>query len=115
MKVSNTHGGIMKKVFKTLSVICCLLFCLPILNACQKEKPKFRVLAYIVGRNAVSKHFDKTHFDQITDIILFDTVTFDESGEIVLDEEVHKLTESRDILARNSNNNSKKNYTRKSR
>ena len=35
------------------------------------------------------------------------------SGKIVLDEEVHKLAESRDILARNNTN--KKNYPRKSR
>ena len=35
-------------------------------------------------------------------------------GRIILDEEVHKLAESRDILARNNTNN-KKNYSRKGR
>ena len=35
-------------------------------------------------------------------------------GQIILDEEVHKLAESRDILARNNTNN-KKNYSRKGR
>ena len=34
-------------------------------------------------------------------------------GKIILDEEVHKLLESKELLARNNNN--KKNFTRKTR
>jgi hypothetical protein len=45
-----------------------------------------------------------------------ESVDLDElsEGQIILDEEVHKLAESRDILARNNTNN-KKNYSRKGR
>ncbi|SEF75785.1 DUF4290 domain-containing protein [Parabacteroides chinchillae] len=65
--------------------------------------------------NQMKKSFLTWNKESVDDRKIFKDLDELSSGEIVLDEEVHKLTESRDILARNSNNNSKKNYTRKSR
>lgn len=67
--------------------------------------------------NQMKKSFLTWNKESVDDRKIFKDLDELSEGRIVLDEEVHKLTESRDILARNSNsnNNNKKNYTRKGR
>lgn len=63
--------------------------------------------------NQMKKSFLTWNKESVDDRKIFKDLDELSNGKIVLDEEVHKLTESRDILARNNNN--KKNYTRKGR
>ncbi|MCC8143451.1 MAG: DUF4290 domain-containing protein [Tannerellaceae bacterium] len=54
--------------------------------------------------------------ESVDDRKIFKDLSELSGGQIVLNEEEYKLTESRNILARNTNNtNNKKNYTRKNR
>ena len=61
----------------------------------------------------MKKSFLTWNKESVDDRKIFKDLDELSSGKIVLDEEVHKLAESRDILARNNTN--KKNYPRKSR
>ncbi len=70
--------------------------------------------------NHMKKSFLTWNKESVDDRKIFKDLDELSKGQIVLDEESHKLTESRDILARNTppannNNNNKKNYSRKSR
>jgi len=70
--------------------------------------------------NHMKKSFLTWNKETVDDRKIFKDLDELSQGKIVLDEEVHKLTESRDILARNNtnnnnNNNNKKNYSRKGR
>lgn len=82
-------------------------------NGTQREQ-LIKLLA-----NQMKKSFLTWNKESVDDRKIFKDLDELSEGQIVLDEEVHKLTESRDILARNSNNsnnnNNKKNYTRKGR
>ena len=60
----------------------------------------------------MKKSFLTWNKESVDDRKIFKDLDELSGGKIVLDENVHKLTESRDILARN--NNKKNNYTRKS-
>ena len=62
----------------------------------------------------MKKSFLTWNKESVDDRKIFKDLDEMSGGSIVLNEEEHKLTESRDILARN-NNNTKKNYPRKSR
>ena len=59
----------------------------------------------------MKKSFLTWNKESVDDRKIFKDLDELSGGKIVLDENVHKLTESRDILARN--NNKKNNYTRK--
>ena len=61
----------------------------------------------------MKKSFLTWNKESVDDRKIFKDLDELSEGQIVLSEEVHKLTESRDILARNNTN--KKNYPRKSR
>lgn len=64
----------------------------------------------------MKKSFLTWNKESVDDRKIFKDLDELSEGKIVLDEDVHKLLESRDILARNNTNNSKKNnYTRKGR
>ena len=63
----------------------------------------------------MKKSFLTWNKESVDDRKIFKDLDEMSEGSIVLNEEEHKLTESRDILARNNNNNTKKNYPRKSR
>lgn len=70
--------------------------------------------------NHMKKSFLTWNKESVDDRKIFKDLDELSSGKIILDEESHKLTESRDILARNNtntnnNNNNKKNHTRKGR
>ncbi|MDF9831454.1 DUF4290 domain-containing protein [Parabacteroides sp. PF5-6] len=70
--------------------------------------------------NHMKKSFLTWNKESVDDRKIFKDLDELSEGAIVLDEESHKLTESRDILARNNttnnnNNNNKKNYSRKGR
>lgn len=70
--------------------------------------------------NHMKKSFLTWNKETVDDRKIFKDLDELSEGAIVLDEETHKLTESRDILARNNtnnnnNNNNKKNYSRKGR
>ncbi len=69
--------------------------------------------------NHMKKSFLTWNKETVDDRKIFKDLDELSEGAIVLDEESHKLTESRDILARNNNtnnsNNNKKNYSRKGR
>lgn len=62
--------------------------------------------------NQMKKSFLTWNKETVDDRKIFKDLDELSDGQIVLDEEVHKLAESRDILARNNN---KKNYMRKGR
>ena len=62
----------------------------------------------------MKKSFLTWNKESVDDRKIFKDLDELSEGRIVLDEEVHKLAESRDILARN-NTNTKKNYSRKGR
>ena len=65
----------------------------------------------------MKKSFLTWNKESVDDRKIFKDLDELSEGQIVLDEEVHKLAESRDILARNNTNSggSKKNYSRKGR
>lgn len=68
--------------------------------------------------NHMKKSFLTWNKESVDDRKIFKDLDELSKGKIVLDEDNHKLTESRDILARNnppSNSNNKKNYSRKGR
>ena len=60
----------------------------------------------------MKKSFLTWNKESVDDRKIFKDLDELSEGQIILDEEVHKLAESRDILARNNTNN-KKNYSRK--
>lgn len=63
----------------------------------------------------MKKSFLTWNKESVDDRKIFKDLEELSQGQIILDEEVYKLAESRDILARSNNNNSKKNYPRKNR
>lgn len=63
----------------------------------------------------MKKSFLTWNKESVDDRKIFKDLDELSEGQIVLDEEVHKLIESRDILARNTNNTKKSTYTRKGR
>lgn len=69
--------------------------------------------------NHMKKSFLTWNKESVDDRKIFKDLDELSEGQIVLNEETYKLTESRDILARNNNNsntnNNKKNYSRKGR
>ena len=78
------------------------------LNAGVEKDQLIKLLA-----TQMKKSFLTWNKESVDDRKIFKDLDELSSGKIVLDEEVHKLAESRDILARNNTN--KKNYPRKSR
>jgi hypothetical protein len=62
--------------------------------------------------NQMKKSFLNWNKEAVDDRKIFKDLDELSEGKIVLDEEQHKLTESRDILSRKNTN---KNYTRKGR
>ncbi len=62
----------------------------------------------------MKKSFLTWNKESVDDRKIFKDLDELSEGQIILDEEVHKLAESRDILARNNTNN-KKNYSHKGR
>ena len=67
-----------------------------------------------VEKDQLIKSFLTWNKESVDDRKIFKDLDELSEGQIILDEEVHKLAESRDILARNNTNN-KKNYSRKGR
>lgn len=65
--------------------------------------------------NQMKKSFLNWNKESVDDRKIFKDLDELSEGTIVLDEEVHKLAESRDILARNTTPAPKKNFTRKGR
>lgn len=72
--------------------------------------------------NQMKKSFLTWNKESVDDRKIFQDLSELSKGNIVLNEETYRLTESREILARNvgsntssNNNNNKKNYTRKGR
>lgn len=67
--------------------------------------------------NQMKKSFLTWNKESVDDRKIFKDLDELSEGRIVLSEDQHKLTESRDILARNNggNNNNKRNFTRKGR
>lgn len=64
-----------------LSIYMALAF-LP-MQAAQKKAADFRVTAYIAGNQLSDvKNLDKSHFDDVTDLILIGVTTFDVNGEL---------------------------------
>lgn len=83
----------MKKALKCLAAFLCVALSLSVFSSCATVKSTpvsiddFRVTSYVVGSSCVDKKaLDTSHFDQITDIILFGVATFGEDGEISLDD-----------------------------
>lgn len=84
----------MKRIFSVLLIFVFLCLGVSALSACgetqeptpPQPKANFKVLSYVVARNAAKSNFDTSHFGQLTDIILFDAATFNTSGEVVEDE-----------------------------
>jgi len=86
----------MKKTIKVIALILCLCMVIPIFSSCSNASSEesavapedFRVTAYIVANSCKDINtFDSSHFDQMTDIILFGVATFDEEGNISLTED----------------------------
>lgn len=77
------------------------------LDAGNEKDQLIRLLA-----NQMKKSFLAWNKETVDDRKIFKDLDELSEGKIVLDEEIHKLAESRDILARNAN---KKNYMRKGR
>lgn len=86
-------GGIYMKKAKVAAVlVLCAAVILSLFSACAGttastpvDPADFKVTAYIIGDRITDKNnFDTSHFDQITDIILFGTANFDEQGAITL-------------------------------
>ena len=85
----------MKKLAKVLSIVLSIVMTVCIFSSCSKKAEStpvkiedFRVTTYILAdvlRNPET--LDKTHFEQITDIILFGCANFDEEGNLVLDKD----------------------------
>lgn len=66
--------------------------------------------------NQMKKSFLTWNKESVDDRKIFKDLEELSNGAIVLDEGQHKLAESRDILARSNNNNSKRNnYSKKNR
>ncbi len=92
----------MKKLAKILSVVLSIVMTVCIFSSCSKKAEStpvkiedFRVTTYILAdvlRNPET--LDKTHFEQITDIILFGCANFDEEGNLVLDKDFDTVYEN---------------------
>lgn len=92
----------MKKLAKVLSVVLSIVMTVCIFSSCSKKAEStpvkiedFRVTTYILAdvlRNPET--LDKTHFEQITDIILFGCANFDEEGNLVLDKDFDTVYEN---------------------
>jgi len=84
----------MKKSLKAFALILCMCITASLFSSCSKKvdstpvsPENFRITAYIVADTCSdSNNFDTSHFNQLTDIILFGVATFDESGKITLSE-----------------------------
>ena len=88
---------IKKKVLAILLAIVIvvgMLCIIPLFKSCGRKEDEFRVLAYIRAHNAASEKFDKSHFDQITDIVMFEIASFDKNGRIVFDDRFEKCMEN---------------------
>lgn len=95
-------GYFMKKLVKLLSVVLCVAVTVCIFSSCSKKTEStpvkiddFRVTSYILAdglRNLET--LDKTHFEQITDIILFGCANFDEEGNLILDDDFDTVYEN---------------------
>lgn len=85
----------MKKFKKVLAVILTVAIVSIAFTACSAKKEStpvdiknFRTTTYILSRDLVDiSTTDTSHFDQITDFILFGCATFDEEGNVTLSEE----------------------------
>lgn len=92
----------MKKLAKVLSIVLSIVMTVCIFSSCSKKAEStpvkiedFRVTTYILAdvlRNPET--LDKTHFEQITDIILFGCANFDEEGNLVLDKDFDTVYEN---------------------
>lgn len=84
----------MKKYLKIISVILCAAAVMSLFSACAKkeqvtpvDKNDFRTTAYIVAdRCTDAQQLDTSNFSRVTDFILFGAVTFDESGNLTVNE-----------------------------
>lgn len=84
----------MKKIVKIISAILAVVIAISAFAGCSKkvestkvDPANFRITAYYVGSGLVNyDDIDASHFDQITDVILFGMTSFDENGNINYDE-----------------------------
>ena len=77
----------MKKYIRIFSLLMCAVILITCFFGCSKEVEStpvkaqdFRITAYVVS-SSIDENFDFSHFDQLTDIILFGNANFDESGK----------------------------------
>lgn len=85
----------MKKPLKIIALILCIFISVPFFSSCSKKADStpvnaedFRITAYVVGKYCSdADSFDTSHFNQLTDIILFGVAAFDENGEITLSDD----------------------------
>lgn len=80
----------MKKYKKLIALIMSVAVITTCFFGCSKEVEStpvkaedFRITAYVVS-NSIDENFDFSHFDQLTDIIIFGNATFDEEGNVNL-------------------------------
>lgn len=80
----------MKKYIRIFSLLMCAVILITCFFGCSKEVEStpvkaqdFRITAYVVS-SSIDENFDFSHFDQLTDIILFGNANFDESGNVIL-------------------------------
>lgn len=80
----------MKKNIKIIALIMsvtivatCFFGCSRAVESTPVEAEDFRITAYVVS-NSIDENFDFSHFDKLTDIILFGNADFDEQGNVNL-------------------------------
>ncbi len=91
------------KIMRIIAAVSCVLIALSFFSGCSGKEAEptsepaeavpvkaenFRITAYVVADGLREKgKLDVSHFSQITDVILFGCATFDEEGQITLDDE----------------------------
>lgn len=91
----------MKKTTRVMAVILSLIMMVGMFSSCSKAvestpvKPEdFRVTAYLVCNDDTDiESLDYSHLAQVTDFILFGAVTFDESGNVKVSENLGRWIE----------------------
>lgn len=80
----------MKKYIKIIALIIsitivatCFFGCSRAVESTPVKAEDFRITAYVVS-NSIDENFDFSHFDKLTDIILFGNAGFDEQGNVNL-------------------------------
>ena len=104
----------MKKTVRVIAVILSLIMMIGVFSSCSKavdstpvEPQDFRVTAYLVCNDNVDiEKLDYSHLSQITDFILFGAVTFDESGNVKVSENLGNWVATlKDATKENANTN----------